>query len=94
MHVNDDNVTYSDSFGVEHIPKEIHWKIIDKFKKRIQKNSKGKNSIANIYRIQAYDSIICGYFALGLLYQFIRFNQFIFSNEHEKNDKTVLKYFQ
>ena len=24
LHVNGDNVTYSGSFGVEHIPKEIH----------------------------------------------------------------------
>ena len=81
MHVNGDNVTYSGSFGVEHIPKEIHWKIIDKFKKKkkIENIQKEKNIIANIYRIQAYDSIICGYFALGLFYQFIRFNQFIFS---------------
>ena len=41
---------YFDSFGVEHIPKEIN-KFIN--------NNKIKS---NIFRIQAYDSIMCGYF--------------------------------
>ena len=49
MYVNDNNVTYFDSFGVEHIPKEII-KIIG-----------NKNIITSIYRIQAYNSM-CGYF--------------------------------
>ena len=39
------NVTYFDSFGVEHIPKEI------------EKFIGSKNVISNIFRIQAYDSI-------------------------------------
>ena len=39
------NVTYFDSFGVEHIPKEI------------KKFIGSKNVISNIFRIQAYDSI-------------------------------------
>ena len=47
------NVTYFDSFGVEHIPKEII-----KFIGR-------KNVIANIFRIQANDSIMCTYFCIG-----------------------------
>ena len=38
-----------DSFGVEHIPKEIN-----KFTRSDIKS--------NIFRIQAYDSIMCGYF--------------------------------
>ena len=44
-----------DSLGFEHIPKEI---------KKFKGN---KNVITNIYRIQAYDSIRCGYFLLDLL---------------------------
>ena len=44
-----------DSLGVEHVPKEI---------KKFKGN---KNVITNIYRIQAYDSIRCGYFLLDLL---------------------------
>ena len=47
------NVTYFDSFRVEHIPKEI---------KKIISN---KNIKTNIFRIQAYNSIMCGYFRIG-----------------------------
>ena len=53
--VNNKTVTYFDSFGVEHIPKEIM-----KFIAR-------KKIIRNIYRIQAYDSIMCGYFCTGFI---------------------------
>ena len=49
------NIIYFDSFGVEHIPKEIKKIIIN------------KNIITNIYRIQAYDSIMCGYFYIGFI---------------------------
>ena len=42
-------------FVVEHIPKET--------KKRIG----NKDIISIIFRIQAYDSIICGYFSMGLI---------------------------
>ena len=51
LYVNTKTVTYFDSFGVEHIPKEI---------KNFIKND--KNIIANIFRIQAYDSAMYGYF--------------------------------
>ena len=50
LYVNAKTVTYFDSFGVEHISKEIE-KIIN-----------NKNIIANIFRIQAYASVICEYF--------------------------------
>ena len=55
LYVNDNNVTYFDSFGVEHIPREI--------KKLIGH----KNIITNIYRAQAYNSIMCGYFCIGFI---------------------------
>ena len=45
---------YFDSFGVEHITKEI------------QKFIRKKN-ITNIYRMQAYDLIMCGYFCIGFI---------------------------
>ena len=54
--VYNDDVTYFDSFGAEHIPKEI--------KKFINCPSSIKTSI---FRIQAYDSIMCGYFCIDLL---------------------------
>ena len=45
LYVNNKTVTYFDSFGVEHIPKEI--------KKIIKGTIANKNIIANIFRIQA-----------------------------------------
>ena len=48
LYVNDNNLTYFDTFGVEHIPKEI------------KKNIGNENITTNIYRIQACNSIICG----------------------------------
>ena len=55
LYVNNKTITYFDSFGVEHIPKEIT-KFID-----------NKNIITNIFRTQAYDSIMCGYFCIGVI---------------------------
>ena len=55
LYVNNKTVTYFDSFGVEHISKEI------------KKFIKNKNIIANIFRIQAYDSTMCGYFCIGFI---------------------------
>ena len=58
FHVNGNNkrasydAIYFNSYGAEDIPKEI---------KKIIGN---KNIITNIYRIQAYDSIMCGYFCI------------------------------
>ena len=57
FYVNDNNVIYFDNFGAEHVLKEIKKFIED------------KNIITNIYRIQAYNSIICEYFCI----QFIDF---------------------
>ena len=52
LYVKNNDVTFFDSFGVEHIPVEII-KFIGL-----------KNVTANIFRIRAYDSIICGYFCI------------------------------
>ena len=55
LFVKANEVIYFDSFGVEHIPKEIN-KFIG--------NKKIK---ASIFRIQAYDSIMCGYFCIEFI---------------------------
>ena len=55
LYVNNKTVTYFDSFGVEHTPKEIK-KIIN-----------DKNVTSKIFRMQAYDSVMCGYFCIDLL---------------------------
>ena len=55
MYASNNNVTYFDSFGVEHIPKET--------KKFINKST----IVTNIFRIQGYDSIMCVYFCIGFI---------------------------
>ena len=55
LYVHNDYNTYFDSFGVEHISKEI---------KTFFNN---KNIKTNIFRIQAYDSIMCRYFCIGFI---------------------------
>ena len=50
-----DEVIYFDSFGVEHIPKEI---------KTFTGN---KNIKTNIFRMQEYDSIMWGYFCIEFI---------------------------
>ena len=52
---NNNNVIYFDSFGVEHIPKEIRAFI------------NNKNIKTNIFRLQAYESIMWGYFCIGFI---------------------------
>ena len=53
--VQTNNVAYFDSFGVEYIPKENNT-FID-----------SKNIKTNIFRMQSYDSIMCGYFCIGVI---------------------------
>ena len=54
----------------------------------------------NIYRIEAYDSIIYEYFSIEFIDSMLKGKGFLhytnsFSpNEYEKNDKIILKYFQ
>ena len=59
LSVNGDNITYFDSLGVENISKEIKMFIGN------------KNITTNIFRVQEFDSIMCGYFC-------IRFIDFMF----------------
>ena len=80
-------ITYFVSFGVEHIPKEII-KFI------------GNKNMINIYRIQAYDLIMCGYFCIGFIDFMLKgkilleHTNLFSSNDYEKNDKIILKYLQ
>ena len=82
------NVTYFDSFGVKHIPKEIKI-FID-------------NSIVvpNIFRIQAYDSVMFGCFCIGFIDFMLAgttltdFTNVFSSNNFKKNDDIILTYFR
>ena len=89
LYVHKDNVTYFGSFGVENIPKEI---------KAFMNN---KNIKTNIFRKQAYDSIMCGYFCIGFidfmlagktLTDFYKFKNLFSANNFKRNDDITLKY--
>ena len=54
LYVCNKTVTYFDSFGIEDIPREV------------KKFIGNRNIISNIYRIQNYDSIMCGYYPITL----------------------------
>ena len=88
MYVNNNNVTCFDSFEIEHIPKEI-WKVIG-----------NQNIITNIYRVQAYDSILFGYFFIGVIdfmlniKGLLEYTNLFSPNDYEKSDETILQYFQ
>ena len=57
-------------------------------------------NIINIYRIQTYDSIMCGYFCIGFIdlmlkgKSLLEYANLFSPNDYEKNDKIILKYFQ
>ena len=72
---------YFDSFGIEHIPKEI----IKFINNDTTKSSTIARIKSNIFRIQTYDSIMCGYFYIEFINymlkgkNIVRLYQFIFS---------------
>ena len=52
---NTNEIVYFNSFGVEHVPKEI------------QEFVGNKNTKGNIFQVQANDSVMCGYFSIGFI---------------------------
>ena len=59
-----------------------------------------KNIITNIYRTQAYNSIMCGYYCIGCIDFMLKgkslldYTNLFSPNKYEKNDKIIPKYFQ
>ena len=88
LYVQNNNVTYFDSFGVEHIPKEIR-PFIDR----------SSSITTNIFRMQAYDSIMCRYFCIGYVdfmlagKTLIEFTNLFSRNKFKINDDVILNYF-
>ena len=87
LHVNNNYVHYFDSFGVEHIPEKIKAFI------------NNKNIKTNIFRVQAYDPVMCGYFCIGFIDFMLKgktlteFRNLFSPNNFKKKDDIILKYF-
>ena len=79
---------YFDSFGIEHIPKEIN-KFI------------GNSDIkSDIFRIQAYGSNMCGYFCIKLINYMLKgktlsdYTNLFSPNDLRKNDRAIKRMFK
>ena len=71
--MNAENVKYFGSFGVEHIPKEI------------RKFIKNKIFVTNVYRMQANDSMMCGYICIGFInFMLLEYTTLLSRNEYKK----------
>ena len=86
--MNAENVTYFDSFEVEHILKET------------TKFIGNRNVKTNDYRIQPCDWIMCGYFCIGFIdfmlkgKSLLEYTNLSSPNEYKNNNKIILEYFQ
>ena len=87
IYVNNKTDTYFDSFRIEHISKEV------------KKFVNNKNIVASFFRIQAYDSVMCGCFCIGFIdYMFMSksltdYTNLFSPNNFKKNDDIFLNYF-
>ena len=88
MYINNNSVTYFDSFQVEPIPKEIKAFI-----------GHSLSITTNIFRIQAYDSIIHGYFCISFIDFMLagktltQYTNLFSPNNFDKNGDIILNYF-
>ena len=84
LYRNSNKITYFESFGVEHIPKEI---------KKVISN---KNVKTNVYRIQANDWMMWRYFCIGFIDFILKgkslldHTNYFSSKEYEKNVKIII----
>ena len=88
LYLNNNDVTYFDSFGIEHIPKEMI-KFIG-----------NKNIKTNVFRKQAYDSIICRYFCIVFINIMFKgktltdYTNLFSLNDFKRNEGIILSYFK
>ena len=87
---------YFDSFGVEHIPKEINQFINND----TTKSSAIARIKSNIFRIQGYDSILCRYFCIELINYLLKgktlldYTNLFSPNDFKKNDQVIKRIFK
>ena len=85
---NRSEIVYFNSFGAEHVPEEI---------KEFVGN---KNIIANIFRVQANNSVMCGYFCIGFIdfmlagKKLTDYTSLFSPHDFKKNDNIILSYFK
>ena len=85
---NKNEIVYFDSFDVEHAPEKI---------KEFVGN---KNTIANIFWVQANDSVMCGYFCIGFIdfmfpgKKLTDYTSLFSADDFKKNDNIILIYFK
>ena len=88
---------YFDSFGVEHIPKEIN-KLIANCD--TTKPSSLERIKSNIFRLQTYDSIMCGYFCIEFINFMLKgktlldYTNLFSPNDFKKNDQIIKRIFK
>ena len=88
---------YFDSFGIEHIPKEIN----EFIRSKELGPAIGNNDIkSNMFRIQAYDSIMCGYFCIEFINYMLKdktlldYTNLFSPNDFKKNDQVIKRIFK
>ena len=87
LFVKANKVIYFDSFGIEYIRKEIN-KFIN------------NNIESNIFRTQAYDSIMCGYFCIEFINYMLKgktlldYTNLFSPNDFRKNDRIIKRIFK
>ena len=85
---NRNEIVYFYSFVVEHVPEEIK-EIVGK-----------KNIRANIFQVQANDSVMCGYFCIRFIDYMLAgkkltdYTSLYSSYDFKKNDNIILSYFK
>ena len=92
LFVKTNEAIYFDSFGIEHIPIQIN-KFINN---DTTKSSSLERIESNIFRIQAYDSIMCGYFFIEFINYMLKGKKLLdytnlFSPNDSKNNDRVIK---
>ena len=88
LFVKTNEAIYFDSFCIEHIPNEIN-KFIG-----------NKNIKSNIFRLQAYDSIMCGYYCIQFINYMLKgktlldYTNLLSPNDFKKNDEVIKRIFK
>ena len=105
LFVKTNEAIYFDSFGIEHIPREIN-KFInnDTTKSTAEPSSLERSAISriksNIFRIQVYVSILCGYFCIESINYMLKgktlldYTNLFSPNDFKKNDQVIKRIFK